>query len=302
MKKVNYNKEVRKCINNLNNNLIKNVGISLISDDVIIENDNLYNESNKMDRVFSTIFKMTAYSDLYSKLALMQKCNKLSDEEFEIFELLKCVSSFDELLDLFKSSPILFSMAIKSMLEFYNSSFYHKILRIKNLNEKDINNIKRINTIFDSDLENYDIDIDADYISKKILKNLGPKHSFDELITDVTIFLHSLLLVDKNSAEKIVLQLIKNNILLINYMQELDEFNPEFDLKDSLEYDEENLKNIKNLLYKNNLDKISFDMIYNLLYNNLIYFQSSYDVNNVELSYENEELLEKIMKFELKDN
>lgn len=151
---MNYNKEVRKSINRLNENFKNTFGPNLYMDGSFDINfdGSLDTDEDKIAKVFDTMLKMTAYNDLYSKYALMQKCNTLSEFDSEVFEMLKSISSFDEFNDKISSSTELFSLAMKEMIEFYNSSGFHKILRRKYLNENDIDNIKRINTLFDSDL------------------------------------------------------------------------------------------------------------------------------------------------------
>ena len=66
-------------------------------------------DEDKIAKVFDTMLKMTAYNDLYSKYALMQKCNTLSEFDSEVFEMLKNISSFDEFNDKISSSTELFS-------------------------------------------------------------------------------------------------------------------------------------------------------------------------------------------------
>ena len=154
---MNYNKEVRKSINRLNENFKNTFGPNLYMDgsfDIKFDGS-LDTDEDKIAKVFDTMLKMTAYNDLYSKYALMQKCNTLSEFDSEVFEMLKNISSFDEFNDKISSSTELFSLAMKEMIEFNKSSAFHKILRRKCLSENDIDNIKRINTLFDSDLESY---------------------------------------------------------------------------------------------------------------------------------------------------
>lgn len=203
---MNYNKEMRKSINRLNENLKNNFVPNLYKDGAfcIKAKGSLDTDKGKMAKVFDTMFKITAYNDLYSKYALMEKCNTLSDFDGEVFEMLKNISSFDEFNDKISSSKELFSLAMKEMIEFNKSSAFHKILRRKCLSENDIDNIKRINTLFDSDLESYNKDVDAKYIGKKVLSCMNSRYPIVDLLNESAIFLHTLLLVDKKSAEKII--------------------------------------------------------------------------------------------------
>ena len=88
---MNYNKEMRKCINRLNGNLKNTLGPNLYMDgsfDIKFDGS-LDTDEDKIAKVFDTMLKMTAYNDLYSKYALMQKCNTLSEFDSEVFEMLK---------------------------------------------------------------------------------------------------------------------------------------------------------------------------------------------------------------------
>ena len=82
---MNYNKEVRKSINRLNENFKNTFGPNLYMDGSFDINfdGSLDTDEDKIAKVFDTMLKMTAYNDLYSKYALMQKCNTLSEFDSE---------------------------------------------------------------------------------------------------------------------------------------------------------------------------------------------------------------------------
>lgn len=88
---MNYNKEMRKSINRLNENLKNNFGPNLYKDGAfcIKAKGSLDTDEGKIAKVLDTMLKITAYNDLYSKYALMEKCNTLSDFDGEVFEMLK---------------------------------------------------------------------------------------------------------------------------------------------------------------------------------------------------------------------
>lgn len=247
---MNYNKEMRKCINRLNGNLKNTLGPNLYMDGsfCIKAKGSLDTDKGKIAKVLDTMLKITAYNDLYSKYALMEKCNTLSDFDGEVFEMLKNISSFDEFNDKISSSKELFSLAMKEMIEFNKSSAFHKILRRKCLSENDIDNIKRINTLFDSDLESYNKDVDAKYIGKKVLSCMNSRYPIVDLLNESAIFLHTLLLVDKKSAEKIILEMIKNSVLVVNYMEKTNEFYKDEFLAMGVECDNYDLGYIKKYL------------------------------------------------------
>ena len=301
---MNYNKEVRKSVNTLNENLKNTFGSNLYMDgsfDIKFDGS-LDTDEGKMAKVFDTMLKMTAYNDLYSKYALMQKYNTLSEFDSEVFEMLKNITSFDEFNDKISSSTELFSLAMKEMIEFYNSSVFHKILRRKCLNEKDIDNIKRINTLFDSDFESYNIDVDAEYIGKKVSFCMNSKYFVEDLLDESAIFLHTLLLIDKKSAEKIILEMIKNNVLAVNYMEKSNELYKDEFLAMGIERDNYNLGYIKKYLENHDIAKLPYDLIYQLNANNVIFYKLNNVICNVSVSEDKEKILDSVKKYEFKDN
>lgn len=300
---MNYNKEVRKSVNRLNENFKNTFGPNLYMDgsfDIKFDGS-LDTDEDKIAKVFDTMLKMTAYNDLYSKYALMQKCNTLSEFDSEIFEMLKNISSFDEFNDKISSSTELFSLAMKEMIEFYNSSVFHKILRRKSLNENDIDNIKRINTLFDYDLESYNKDVDAEYIGKKVLSCMNSKYSILDLLNESAIFLHTLLLVDKKSAEKIILEMIKNSVLVVNYMEKTNEFYKDEFLAMGVECDNYDLGYIKKYLENHDINKLPYDLIYQINVNNVIFNISKNEICNISVSEDKGKILDSVKKYELKD-
>ena len=300
---MNYNKEVRKSVNSLNENLKNTFGSNLYMDgsfDIKFDGS-LDTDEGKMAKVFDTMLKMTAYNDLYSKYALMEKCNTLSEFDGEVFEMLKNISSFDEFNDKISSSKELFSLAMTEMIEFYNSSVFHKILRRKCLSENDIDNIKRINTLFDSDLESYNKDVDAEYIGKKVSSCMNSKYSVEDLLDESAIFLHTLLLIDKKSAEKIILEMIKNNVLAVNYMEKSNELYKDEFLAMGVERDNYNLGYIKKYLENHDIAKLPYDLIFQLNANNVIFYKLNNGICNVSVSEDKEKILDSVKKYELKD-
>lgn len=300
---MNYNKEMRKSINRLNENLKNNFVPNLYKDGAfcIKAKGSLDTDKGKMAKVFDTMFKITAYNDLYSKYALMEKCNTLSDFDGEVFEMLKNISSFDEFNDKISSSKELFSLAMKEMIEFNKSSAFHKILRRKCLSENDIDNIKRINTLFDSDLESYNKDVDAKYIGKKVLSCMNSKYSIVDLLSESAIFLHTLLLVDKKSAEKIILEMIKNSVLVVNYMEKKNEFYKDEFLAMGVECDNYDLGYIKKYLENHDINKLPYDLIYQINANNVIFNILKNEICNISVSEDKGKILDSVKKYELKD-
>ena len=281
---MNYNKEMRKSINRLNENLKNNFVPNLYKDGAfcIKAKGSLDTDKGKMAKVFDTMLKITAYNDLYSKYALLEKCNTLSDfESPDFFSLL--------------------SLAMKEMIEFNKSSAFHKILRRKCLSENDIDNIKRINTLFDSDLESYNKDVDAKYIGKKVLSCINSKYSIVDLLSESAIFLHTLLLVDKKSAEKIILEMIKNSVLVVNYMEKTNEFYKDEFLAMGVECDNYDLGYIKKYLENHDINKLPYDLIYQINANNVIFNILKNEICNISVSEDKGKILDSVKKYELKD-
>ena len=300
---MNYNKKVRESVNKLNGNLKNTFGPNLYMDgsfDIKFDGS-LDTDEGKIAKVFDSMLKMTAYNDLYSKYALMQKYNTLSEFDSEVFEMLKNISSFDEFNNKISSSTELFSLAMKEMIEFYNSSVFHKILRRKCLSENDIDRIKRINTLFDSDLESYNKDVDAEYIGKKLSSCMNSKYSIVYMLDESAIFLHTLLLIDKKSAEKILLEMIKNSVLAVNYMEKSNEFYKDEFLAMGLECDNYNLGYIKKYLENHDINKLPYDLIYQINANNVIFYKLNNVICNVSVSEDKEKMLDSVKKYELKD-
>ena len=75
-------------------------------------------------------------------------------------------------------------------------------------------------------------------------------NSIVDLLSESAIFLHTLLLVDKKSAEKIILEMIKNSALVVNYMEKTNEFYKDEFLAMGVECDNYDLGYIKKVFGK----------------------------------------------------
>lgn len=197
--------------------------------------------------------------------------------------------------------PPLPPLAMKEMIEFNKSSAFHKILRRKCLSENDIDNIKRINTLFDSDLESYNKDVDAKYIGKKVLSCMNSRYPIVDLLNESAIFLHTLLLVDKKSAEKIILEMIKNSVLVVNYMEKTNEFYKDEFLAMGVECDNYDLGYIKKYLENHDINKLPYDLIYQINANNVIFNILKNEICNISVSEDKGKILDSVKKYELKD-
>lgn len=294
---MNYNRKIRKIINDkFKEYMIYGEFEENLLNDNIPEQD-----KEKMMKIFNTTLKMTSYSDLYSKLALMQKCNTLTESDNELFEAIKDISSFEEFDEKFCSSKELFFIAIREMLDFYDSSAFHKILRMKCLDEKDILHIKKVNTLFDYDLESYNKDVDAKYMAKKVILNRNLEYSFSDLILESTIFLHTLLLVDNKNAQKLLLELIKNNIMVVGYEEEINQIMPNMEIEEKIESDNYNLKYVEKYLNHNEISKLPFDLIFEMVFGNILFYQLKFDDSKLNVTKEKEKMLEYVNEYKIKD-
>ena len=294
---MNYNREIRKIINDKFKGYMT---YGFFEENLL--NDNIPEQDReKMMKIFDTTLKMTSYSDLYSKLALMQKCNTLTESDNELFEELKDISSFEELDEKFYSSKKLFSISIGEMIDFYGSSAFHKILRMKCLDEKDVANIKKINTLFDYDLESYNKDVDAKYMAKKVILNRNLEYSFSDLTLESAIFLHTLLLVDNKNAQKLLLELIKNNIMVVGYEEEINQIKQNKEIEEKIESDNYSLKYVEEYLNHNEISKLPFDLIAEMVFGNILFYQLKFDDSKLNVTKEKEKMLKYVNNYKIKD-
>ena len=174
----NYNKKFRQSVNKINGVAEKKIRFTSSDNFIIIPK---FDVSNEYFKVINKVQKMVCYSDLYTWLAFNKKCNTYINETN--FEILKSINSFDEWEHIFDQSMELYCETMKQVLNFCNSSAFHKILRIKCLSEDDIDQIEKISTIFYHDLEEYTVNVDVDYINDKIVKIMNSKnHTKDHIL------------------------------------------------------------------------------------------------------------------------
>lgn len=294
---MNYNREIRKIINDK----FKEYMTYGVFEENLFKDNIPAQDKEKMLEIFDTMLKMTSYSDLYSKFALMQKCNTLTEFDNELFEVLKDISSYEELDEKFYSSKELFSLAINEMINFYNSSAFHKILRMKCLDEKAVLNIKKINTLFNYDLQSYDKDVDAKYMAKKVILSTNLEYSFSDLALESAIFLHTLLIVDNKSAQKILLELIKNNIMVVAYEEKINQIKPNKEIEEKIESDNYNLKYIEKYLNYKKISKLPFDLIIEMVFGNILFYKLECDISKLNVTKDKEKMLEYVNKYKIKD-
>ncbi len=274
----NYNREIRKIL--FDRNIKGN-----ISEDIDIK---------KAYEVIRTMIYMTSYSDLYSYFRYWKKTNKLFPPELRDFNELKEINSYDELEKFYENNTDMFNLALYASKTFYDSSAYYKILNVKSLDEDDIKHICKINTLFNQDIDNYNIDVDADYIIDKIIK-CNRKIGEEKLLSDSSEFILSLLKVDKINAKKILLELILMDIKSINWEQSLTSKNKNIN---SSAYSEM-LDVYRTCDLKSYLECIDKVRINTLLSKAISYKKMKQYIDDTELTGENVELFDKFKCYEL---
>lgn len=288
----NYNKKFRQSVNKINGVAEKKIRFTSSDNFIIIPK---FDVSNEYFKVINKVQKMVCYSDLYTWLAFNKKCNTYINETN--FEILKSINSFDEWEHIFDQSMELYCETMKQVLNFCNSSAFHKILRIKCLSEDDIDQIEKISTIFYQDLEEYTVNVDVDYITDKIVKIMNSKnHTKDQILNESTEFISIIGKIDKILYKNIMLELLKRDILVSNYVQIYE--------NNGLS---ENLRGIlaKLQLYENSditkyVDEIKFHHLKSLLNSSIFYEENKEEIDAKVILKENTKILEKI-KGELKD-
>ena len=288
----NYNKKFRQSVNKINGVAEKKIRFTSSDNFIIIPK---FDVSNEYFKVINKVQKMVCYSDLYTWLAFNKKCNTYINETN--FEILKSINSFDEWEHIFDQSMELYCETMKQVLNFCNSSAFHKILRIKCLSEDDIDQIEKISTIFYQDLEEYTVNVDVDYITDKIVKIMNSKnHTKDQILNESTEFISIIGKIDKRLYKKIMLELLKRDILVSNYVQIYENNGLSENLRGILA----KLQLYENSDIKNYIEEIKFQHLKSLLYSSIFYAGNKEEIDAKVILKENTKILEKI-KGELKD-
>lgn len=294
MENCNYNKKFRQSVNKINGVAEKKIKFTSSDNFIIVPK---FDVSNEYLKVINKVQKMVCYSDLYTWLVFNKKCNAITYIDEKNFEILKSINSFDEWEHIFDQSMELYCETMKQVLNFCNSSAFHKILRIKCLSEDDIDQIEKINTIFYQDLEEYTVNVDVDYITDKIIKMINSKnYTKDQILNESTEFISIIGKIDKRLYEKIMLELLKRDILVSNYVQIYENNGLSENLRGILA----KLQLYKNSNIKNYIEEIKFQHLKSLLNSSIFYEENKKEIDEKVILKENTKILEKI-KGELKD-
>lgn len=95
--------------------------------------------------------------------------------------------------------------------------------------------------------------------------------------------------------------MIKNNVLIINYMEKINELYNDELLTVGVESDNYNLKYVKKYLENHDIDKLPYDLIYQINVNNVIFNISKNEICNISVSEDKGKILDSVKKYELKD-
>ena len=95
--------------------------------------------------------------------------------------------------------------------------------------------------------------------------------------------------------------MIKNNVLIINYMEKMNELYNDKLLTVEVESDNYNLEYVKKYLENHDIDKLPYDLIYQINANNVIFYKLNSEIYNISVSDDKEKILDSVKKYELKD-
>lgn len=220
MQNVNYNREIRKFLNNSYFNL------NYVLKELNIENKlDIYNtifillyeaQNNPIYEVIVNNIYMTGYQDLYLKLKRKEKNNTLSSNDKKFLNILKEIKTTSDLVKLPVKDQNIMKNIIEAMVEFCNKDIYQKIITIKSIDSNTRERISNINSLFYQDVENYDIDVSLDFIKDKI--NSARKiYSEEKLLIDAGNFIKQLIKINDKNGIRMLCELVEEDIKFLNY-------------------------------------------------------------------------------------
>ena len=238
----NYNREVRKYICNLEEQLeqiLQKKGIEDYDEmdlyiSVYLGIASAASQSKNVNVIYNTLL-MTGYSDLYTDLYIEEIEGRLDGERKKIYDFLKGITSTKSLNNLFSLNLNIAIKMINSIVSFSEGSIYDKVLKLKKIPIEERKKISRVNSLYYQDLENYDIDVTLDYMLDKYNKCKG-KLSDEYLLNSASVYIHNLRFVDLDAAKKLVIKLIESDIdltcdLFDKYsVEDMDKENPKYKL------------------------------------------------------------------------
>ncbi len=95
--------------------------------------------------------------------------------------------------------------------------------------------------------------------------------------------------------------MIKNSVLVVNYMEKTNEFYKDEFLAMGVECDNYDLGYIKKYLENHDINKLPYDLIYQINANNVIFNILKNEICNISVSEDKGKILDSVKKYELKD-
>ena len=170
-------------------------------------------------RAVSFISRIQMYTDYY-------RSAKLQDKLYETNQLktfLK-VKSYDDIKRFSNNQNVQYEM-LESLKEYYESSGYDKVLFNKCLDEKDIKHLKAINPFFEYEYDKSNVKIDLEFMLKNIKK--WQKHcayDLDISYDAASRFVFDLYKLNKEEAQKLLIELFNQDLGIISSTKENDEY------------------------------------------------------------------------------
>ena len=237
MDKQNISKQIRKYIykqidlidttfNNLNDEEKANIffqSMDNIESNSKIHLLNGYNIPAVLDfgvlKTTTILSRVQLYTDYYRSV-------KLQDELYgtEVLKSFPKIRSYNDLKRFFSTNINKYEM-IDSLKEYNESSGFDKVLFAKCLNEKDINHLKTINPFFEEEYEKCNIDVDLDFIVKHIEKwQKQLPLDVDMSYYQASRFIFELYTLKKEEAQKVLLDLFREDLGIISSTAQDDEY------------------------------------------------------------------------------
>lgn len=194
----------------------------------------------KKENILSfNILASLVFADAYKILNQLLKANNITDEELELFNLLKTVDSIEYLTSNIDNGTI--SLLLEYSLRYYESNKLFKIECIYNLSEEDNKNISSINLSHELELKRYKQDlknedlmnIKEEMIIKNNQKNIISDWNIEDNILEmITSFIRNLYILNPNNFYSLFRDIIKTNYEWNKYIID----HTDYDITNTFEY------------------------------------------------------------------
>lgn len=196
-------------------------------------------ELKKENTLSFNILTSLVFADAYKILNQLLKTNNITDEEIELFNLLKMVDSIDYLTNDIDNGTI--SLLLEYSLRYFESNKLFKIECIYNLSEEDNKKISLINLSHNLELKRYKQDLkieDLENIKEEIIvknnqKNIISDYSIEDNILEmITSFIKNLYILNPNNFYNLFRDIIKTNYEWNKYIID----HTDYDITNTFEY------------------------------------------------------------------